>query len=191
MDNETKKFFEELAGSVKETGIEEAETEADVEVEPKVAKNEYKTKMVKAEPAPIVTKEKKEDKEKVAKEEKENVVEETMFDEEEGKLTIDVYQTPNEIVVESTIAGVKPEDLDISINNESVTIRGKREKEMRVSDEDYFYQECYWGKFSRSIILPQEVDAENAVANLKNGVLTIKLPKLNRQKSKKLKVKLD
>ncbi len=195
MDNETKKFFEELAGSVKETGIEEAETEADIEVEPKVAKDEYKPKLAKASPAPLVVKEKKGDKEDKKeieiKEDEEKVAEETIFDEEEGKLTIDVYQTPNEIIVESTIAGVRPEDLDISINNESVTIRGRREKEQRISDEDYFYQECYWGKFSRSIILPQEVDAENATANLKNGVLTIRLPKLNRQKSKKLKVKLD
>jgi len=114
-----------------------------------------------------------------------------LLDEGEGQLTIDVYQTPNEIVVESTIAGVNPEDLDVDITNESVTIRGKRVKEKRVSEEDYFYQECYWGKFSRSIILPQEVDADNSTAVIKNGVLTIKLPKLNRQKTKKLKVKFE
>ncbi len=106
-------------------------------------------------------------------------------------MTIDVYQSSSEIIVESTIAGVKPEDLDISINNESVTIRGKREKETKVSDEDYFYQECYWGRFSRTIILPQEIDAEKSTAILKNGILTIHLPKLNRQKSKKLKVRID
>ena len=107
----------------------------------------------------------------------------------EGQLTIDVYQTPSEIVVESPIAGVNSDDLDISISSESVTIRGKREHEEKVKDDDYFYQECYWGKFSRSVTLPQEVDAENAEASIKNGVLTIRLPKLNRQKSKKLKVK--
>ncbi len=108
--------------------------------------------------------------------------------ESEGQLTIDVYQTPEEIIVESPIAGVKPEDLDISITNESVTIKGQRERERRIKDEDYFYQECYWGRFSRSVILPQEVDAEQAEAVIKNGVLAIRLPKLNRQKSKKLKV---
>jgi HSP20 family protein len=111
-----------------------------------------------------------------------------LLEEGEGQLSIDVFQTPTEIVVESTIAGVKPEDLDIDITNESVTIRGRRVKENKISDEDYFYQECYWGKFSRSIILPQEVDAENAEASLKNGVLTVRLPKIDRQKSKKLKV---
>ena len=111
------------------------------------------------------------------------------LDEEgDGQLTIDVYQTADEILVESPIAGVKPEDLDIAITNESVTIQGQRRRERNIKDEDYFYQECYWGRFSRSVILPQEVDAEKAEAKIKNGVLTVTLPKLNRQKSKKLKV---
>jgi HSP20 family protein len=109
----------------------------------------------------------------------------------EGQLTVDVYQTPTEIVIQSTVAGVDPENLDISITNESVTIRGRRERMERVKEEDYFFQECYWGKFARSIILPQEVDGEKAVATIKNGVLTIRLPKLNREKVKKLRVKMD
>lgn len=120
--------------------------------------------------------------------EKKTSTEEEFYDEGEGQLTIDVYQNPDEIVLESPIAGVKPEDLDISITSESVTIKGQRQKERRIKDEDYFYQECYWGKFSRSVILPQEVDAEKAEAFIKNGVLTVKLPKLNRQRSKKIKV---
>ncbi|MDO8585132.1 MAG: Hsp20/alpha crystallin family protein [bacterium] len=112
-------------------------------------------------------------------------------EEAEGQLTVDVYQTPTEIVIQSTIAGVDPEELDIAITAESVTIRGKREKMEEVADEDYFFQECYWGRFARQIILPQEIDAERAVAAMKNGVLTIRLPKLNREKTKKLKVKFD
>ena len=108
--------------------------------------------------------------------------------EDEGQLTIDVYQTPEEIIIESPIAGVGADDLDIAITNESVTIKGKREREKRVKEEDYFYQECYWGRFFRSVILPQEVDAEKSEATIKNGVLTIHLPKLNRQKSKKIRV---
>ncbi|MBI2035692.1 MAG: Hsp20/alpha crystallin family protein [Candidatus Liptonbacteria bacterium] len=106
----------------------------------------------------------------------------------EGQLTIDVYQTSSHIIVESTIAGVNPDDLDIEITPESVTIRGQREKEERVKEDDYIYQECYWGRFSRSVILPQEVDPDKSEATLKNGVLKIKLPKINREKSKKLKV---
>ena len=112
-------------------------------------------------------------------------------EEVEGQLTVDVYQTPTEIVIQSTVAGVDPENLDISITNESVTIRGKRERLERVKEEDYFFQECYWGRFTRSIILPQEVDGEKAVATIKNGVLAIRLPKLNRDKVKKLRVKMD
>lgn len=112
-----------------------------------------------------------------------------LLEEGDGQLTIDVYQTPEAIIVESPIAGVNSDDLDIDITNESITIRGKRERSQKIKDEDYFYQECYWGKFSRSVILPQEVDAEKSEANIKDGVLTVWLPKLNRQKSKKLKVK--
>ena len=112
-----------------------------------------------------------------------------LLEEGDGQLTIDVYQTPEAIVVESPIAGVNSDDLDIDITNESITIRGKRERSQKIKDEDYFYQECYWGKFSRSVILPQEVDAEKSEANIKDGVFTVWLPKLNRQKSKKLKVK--
>ena|SRR3989344_7583488 len=108
--------------------------------------------------------------------------------EAEGQLTIDVYQTPSHIVVESTIAGVNPDNLDIEITAESVTIRGSREHEEEIKSDDYIYQECYWGRFSRSIILPQEVDPDQAEATIKNGVLKIKLPKVNREKSKKLKV---
>ncbi len=116
---------------------------------------------------------------------------EEFTDEDEGQLTIDLYQSADEIILESPIAGVKPEDLDIAITSESVTIKGKREKDKRIKDEDYFYQECYWGRFARSIILPQEVDAEKSEAAIKNGVLVIKLPKLNRQRSKKIKVQAE
>lgn len=108
----------------------------------------------------------------------------------DGQLVVDVYQTPEEIIIESPIAGVDPDNLDVSITAESVTIRGSRSRDKKIKDEDYFYQECYWGKFSRSIILPQEIDAEKAEATINNGVLTVLLPKLNRQKQKKLRVKL-
>ncbi|MCP6720161.1 MAG: Hsp20/alpha crystallin family protein [Patescibacteria group bacterium] len=112
-------------------------------------------------------------------------------EEVEGQLTVDVYQNKDVVVVQSTVAGVNPENLEINITNESVTIHGKREKMEKIEEKDYFYQECFWGRFSRSIILPQEVDPEKSTASLKNGVLTIKMPKLNRKKAKKLKVKID
>ena len=111
--------------------------------------------------------------------------------EQEGQLTIDVYQTSSDIVIESAIAGVKPEDIDIDVSSDAVTIRGERHRENEVSDEDYFYQECYWGKFSRSVVLPQEVDPDAATVGFKKGILTIRLPKVGRSTSKKLKVSIE
>lgn len=109
----------------------------------------------------------------------------------EGTLTIDVYQNENEIIVESAVAGVRPEDLDITATNESVAIKGERHRDEHVSDERYFYQECFWGKFSRSVILPQEVDPEAAQVGYKNGILTIRLPKVVRNKTKRLNIRTD
>ena len=110
-------------------------------------------------------------------------------DYEEGQLSIDVYQTPDTIVVKSTIAGVKPEDIDISINNDLLTIRGRREMIEKIREENYLYRECYWGSFSRSIILPVEVESEKIEAYLENGVLTVVLPKAKSAKQISIKVK--
>ncbi len=108
---------------------------------------------------------------------------------DEGELTVDVYQTPTEIVIKSMVAGVKPEDLDISITRDMVTIKGKRETERFVKDDDYFHQELYWGTFSRTIMLPQEVEVDEADAIEKHGLLIIKLPKLDKNRQARLKVK--
>ncbi len=107
----------------------------------------------------------------------------------EGQLTIDVYQTDNDIVIKSTIAGVKPEDLDVAINNDMVTIKGERKQEETVEGENYYYQECYWGSFSRSVVLPVDVVVDKAEASLKNGILTIRLPKAQTNKTKKIQVR--
>lgn len=110
-------------------------------------------------------------------------------DDSEGQLTIDVYQTDNDIVIKSTIAGVKPEDLDVTINSDMVSIRGERKNEELVSEDNYYYQECYWGSFSRSVILPVDVLADKAEAAMKNGILTIRLPKADNTKTKKIQVR--
>lgn len=109
--------------------------------------------------------------------------------EEEGQLSIDVYQTPDKLVIVSTIAGVKPEDIDITINNDMLTVRGKRERRKEIKDEDYLYSECYWGSFSRSIILPVEIELEKINAVIENGVLTVTLPKAKITKKISIKVK--
>ncbi len=108
---------------------------------------------------------------------------------EEGQLAIDVYQTAKDIVIKSIVGGVKSEELDISINNDMVTIKGVRQNPDEVASEDYYYQECFWGSFSRSVILPTEVDVESAEAAMKEGILTVKLPKIKKTVSKKITVK--
>ena len=107
----------------------------------------------------------------------------------EGELAVDMYQTPSEIVVKTMIAGVKPEDVDISITRDMITIRGKREEAHEFSEDDFFHKELYWGSFSRSIVLPQEIEIEEVEATNKNGMLTIHLPKLDKNKQAKVKIK--
>ena len=177
-DNNQKDFFAKLLGV--EEAVEKEKTTAPFIRKPRI-KNKTKAEEEKKpaeEPKTII-------------EEKTFEMEPDIFEEAEGSLTLDVYQTPSSIIVESAVAGVNPEDLDISITSDSVSVRGKREKMEKVEEKDYLFQECYWGRFSRSIMLPQEVDPDRAQASLKNGVLKIVLPKLNRQKTKKLKVKFD
>lgn len=117
------------------------------------------------------------------------VEEENFSSDAEGQLTIDVYQTDAEVVIKSTIAGVKPEDLDVSINNDMVTIKGERKNEEVVHNDNYYYQECYWGHFSRSVVLPIDIISDKAEAALKNGILTIRLPKADTTKIKRIQVR--
>lgn len=109
--------------------------------------------------------------------------------EKDGELTVDVYQTSDMIVIKSMIAGVRPEDLDVTITRDVVTIRGKREAERVENDDDYFLRELYWGSFSRTVQLPQEIDVDEAEAIEKHGLLILKLPKLDKKRQSKLKVR--
>ena len=120
---------------------------------------------------------------------REDMWEEESAADEEGQLTIDVYQTDTDIVIKSTIAGVKPENLDVSISNDMITIKGTRTQDNSIPEENYYYQECYWGSFSRSLVLPTDVLDEKIDATLKNGILTIKLPKADTTKTKKITVR--
>lgn len=108
---------------------------------------------------------------------------------EEGELSVDVYQNNNEIIIKTMVAGVKPEDLDVSISRDMVTLKGKRENERTIADDDYFHKELYWGTFSRTIVLPQEIDVDAAEALEKHGLLIIKLPKIDKNRSTRLKVR--
>lgn len=122
----------------------------------------------------------------------EDEIENTILEnEEEGQLAIDMYQTPDEIIIKTMIAGVKPEDLDISITRDMITIRGKRLESYQESENDFFHRELYWGSFSRTIVLPAEIEIEEAEANEKHGLLTLLLPKIDKNRQSKLKVKTN
>lgn len=112
-----------------------------------------------------------------------------MEESEDAELTVDVYQTDKEIVIQSMVAGVKPEDLELTIARNMITIRGKREENEPIDEENYFTKELYWGSFSRTISLPQEVEPEESEATEKHGLLTIKLQKIDKEKKTSVKVK--
>jgi len=153
-----------------------------------------KTIKAKAKKTSVQPKEKKKEKEKTEEVKKEApepatvLVKEETWPQPEGQLAIDVYQTDSELVIQSAIAGVKPDNIDITIEDDVITIKGKRKK---LTDEegDYFYQECYWGSFSRQIISPAEIDPGRVDASLKEGILTIRIPKITRDKKTKIVIK--
>ena len=107
----------------------------------------------------------------------------------EGQLPIDVHQTAGDIVIRAFVAGVRPDELSISISRDRVEIEGSRMEREQVSGSDYFTRELFWGSFSRAIMLPQEVDVEASSASAKDGLLTIILPKLDKARQTKLRVK--
>lgn len=108
---------------------------------------------------------------------------------EEAELAVDVYQTTEDIIVQTMVAGVKPEDLELTIARDIVTISGKREESRNIDEEKYFTKELYWGKFARTISLPAEVEPEEVEATEKHGLLTIKLKKVDKEKKNNVKVK--
>jgi HSP20 family protein len=181
MDTNDEKFFEQLVGA--KSGADDKDEKEEYEVElAKASTGAVASRAKTTQSKPIMTYEPEEEKEIEA------IVEDGG---PEGSLIVDVYQTPDDIVVQSAIAGVRPDDIDITATPDKITIRGARVHEKEVRDENYLCQECYWGRFSRSVIFPQEVDPESAAVTFKNGILTIRLPKANKKKTKKLKVKTD
>ncbi len=173
MGKEGRSFFERLTGTVNVDDFEH-----DSEMVGKEEKSVHEMRQINNEKVPPDTNTNQEE------------ASDWLEDEEgEGQLTVDVFNTPNEIVIKAIVAGVKPDGLDISISRDMVTIRGKREEVREVEEEDYYYKELYWGSFSRTVLLPQEIEVEEATANEKHGLLTIRLPKVDKEKQTKLKVK--
>lgn len=159
MENKKRSFFERLTGS----------TEEEERPEPK---KEYLIKGVRSENGD--------------KKNGSNWIEE---ENEEAELSVDVYQTPTDIIIQTMVAGVRPEDLELSVSRDIITIRGKREESRIIDENNYFTKELYWGKFSRTISLPAEVEPEEVEAVEKHGLLTIKIKKVDKEKKNSVRVK--
>jgi len=162
MENKKRSFFERLTGSI---SAEEERPNSN-------SKKEFSMKGVKSE---------KEDKKNNG-----NWIEE---ENDEAELSIDVYQTPTDIVVQTMVAGVKPEDLELSISRDMITIRGQREESRIIDEDNYFTKELYWGRFSRTISLPAEVEPEEVEATEKHGLVTVKIKKVDKEKKNSVKVR--
>jgi HSP20 family protein len=109
----------------------------------------------------------------------------------EGQLALDVYQTPTEIVITAPIAGVKMADINVTVTEDVLTIKGKRCLEFNIPDEDYLTQECFWGDFSRSIVLPSSADTTKINASMKDAVLKITIPRTERTKTRLIRIKTE
>ena len=160
MENKKRSFFERLTGSM---SMEEEHGEP---------KKEYLMKGIKGD---------KRDKKNDG-----NWIEE---ENEEAELSVDVYQTPTDIIIQTMVAGVKPEDLELSIARDMITIRGEREENRTIDEDNYFTKELYWGKFSRTISLPAEVEPEEVEATEKHGLVTIKIKKVDKEKKNIIRVR--
>lgn len=106
----------------------------------------------------------------------------------DGQLVIDVYETEKELIIQSAIAGIKNNKINIGLENDILIITGERENPIKDEEKTYFTQECYFGPFSREIILPREIDTSRIEAKIKEGILTIRMPKIERAKNKKIEV---
>jgi len=120
---------------------------------------------------------------------KETTTQDWQEDSGSGELAVDVYQTPDSIVIKALVAGVQPQTIDISLTREMLTISGIRQDEREVEEDNYYQRELYWGSFSRTILLPEEVDVDRAEASERHGILMIRLPKINKKRETKLKVR--
>jgi HSP20 family protein len=180
-------FFERLTGAVPADDFDEYEDEYEDEV-PQQRKrrghdNQERTRT-------HVTSD-MEDDEDVQMRHDDEVGHNELLEEEEpvGQLSVDVINTGENIIIRSMLAGIKPGDIDVDISRDMVTIKGTREEVKEEDDEDYFHRELFWGSFSRNILLPEEIDVDAAEANEKHGLLTLKLPKLDKNRKTKVHVK--
>jgi HSP20 family protein len=182
-EKDKRSFFERLTGTI---NVEE-EAEKETEEEFPTSLPILSTKQTDA-PKPL-----EEEQHDLFDEDTEEVDNDTLEtlseDEEVGELAVDVYEDGEDIYIQAMVAGVDPDDIDVSITRDMVTLKGKRVNPTKIADENYYHKELYWGGFSRKILLPEEVDPENSEAVEKHGLLILKLPKLNKKRTQKLEVR--
>jgi HSP20 family protein len=171
-------FFERLAGNLR---FDDTDDVAEVKT-PEPKKEEYRSITPSQ---PLATSEKRElfiNTEPV-------VAEKKVVPEEVGELPVDLYETPNELIIQTLIAGVLPENLSIDITRDIVTISGRREESKGIPNDSYHIHELYWGAFERVVELPEEVEIDTAEAIERHGMLIIKLPKVDKRRRTLLKIK--
>lgn len=168
-DVKKKSFFERLTGSMRVNDDEVFETKEPVKSKSRSTRTNMETE--------------------IEVEEDRDPFLHTYEEEEDGELPVDVYHTDTEIIAQAFVAGVRPDELHITITRDSLTIKGKRQVSHKIDDEEYCIRELYWGSFSRTIDLPAEVEPEEAEAVEKHGLIIIKLPKIDKQKRANIKVK--
>ncbi len=181
-------FFEKLKRDI---GI----TEEEERVKPKKETPKEKIEKKKEKPTPPPAKASAGKKVTEGKEEKPEKIPVSLSKKEsagwlkaEGQLAVDVYQTNSEFCVQAPIAGVELEDLEVSVENEMLLIKGERKEPVGDGEKNYFYQECYWGPFSRQVILPDDVDVSRIRASLNGGILLVKTPRVKRVKRKRVTI---
>lgn len=167
--NKKRSFFDRLSGS---TGASDTYDSFDEELSPNPSKKDasipLRASQPLARPVPL----------------------EDDLNQSDGQLPVDVHQTGSDIVIRAFVAGVRPDELSISISRDMVEISGSRLEREQISETDYFTRELFWGSFSRNILLPEEIDVENSSASAKDGLLTLILPKVDKAKQTKLRVKV-
>ena len=104
-------------------------------------------------------------------------------------MALDVYETKERVVVKAALPGIKPEETEVTITGDTLTIRGESKKENEIKEENYIRKERHFGSFARSVTLPAGLEADKAEATFENGVLTLKIPKSEQVKPKSIKVK--
>jgi len=125
----------------------------------------------------------------ISDEVEENEIESLVQSEKDAELAVDMFQTSDAIILRTFVAGVRAEDLDVNIARDMITIKGVRKPEKIATGDNLFVNELYWGSFSRTLTLPSEIDVEESEAVHKNGLLTIIMPKLDKKKQMKVKIR--